>query len=327
MIHLDIINGQSAAKHGKYGTFFVKHLDNRGSCDIDYIRKEHLAKAKAQKLPTTEEREQQLIEDESWTDKESRRVDELKVYAKNLRVTMGKLVLKKQIDTMSEDINKAEKEILELVMKRDELIGMTADKYANKKVNEHYIYRTSFKDKELKTPLFTEEEYDELSDQEIGSLVFAYNEKMDHFCDINLKRIAVSGFFLNVYYLCKDDPFIFYGKPLVELTFHQVDLFSFGRYFKHVMAELKHPPTDEQLDDPDKLIEMFNVSKNAEKVLSEGKATSGKDKVVSTVVGATKEDMERMNVQNESGAVDINKIAEEKGGHLSMEDLIKLHKM
>ena len=154
-----------------------------------------------------------------------------------------------------------------------------------------------------------------------------YNERMHRFAEINLKRVAVSGFYLNNFYLCKDNPFIFYGKPVVALTYPQAELFSFGRYFKNILTELKHPPTEEELDDPDKLIEMFNVSKNAEKVLTEGKATSGKDKVVSTVVGATKEDLERMGAESDPGTKNIHDVAGEKGGHLSMEDLIKLHKM
>ena len=158
-------------------------------------------------------------------------------------------------------------------------------------------------------------------------MVTIYNGRMDRFTEINLKRLAVSGFYLNNFYLCKDNPFIFYGEPVVNLTYPQIELFSFGRYFKNILSELKHPPTEEQLDNPDKLIEMFNISKNAEKVLSEGKATAGKDKVVSTVVGATREDLERMGAQSDPGAVDINQIAAEKGGHLSMEELIKLHKM
>ena len=80
---------------------------------------------------------------------------------------------------------------------------------------------------------------------------------MDRFADINLKRVAVSGFYLNNFYLCKDNPFIFYGKPVVGLTYPQTELFSFGRYFKGILTEIKPPPTEEQLDDPDKLIEML----------------------------------------------------------------------
>ncbi len=95
-----------------------------------------------------------------------------------------------------------------------------------------------------------------------------------------------------------------------------------GRYFKNILSDLKHDPDPEIMDDPDKLIEMFNVSKNSEKIkekMSDSDAT--------TVVGATQEDLERMGITSphEDGAVSLSKAAAEKGGSLEMEDLMKLH--
>ena len=327
MIYTDVVNGFSLADHTKYGKFYIKHMDNGISSDIDYQRKYYLEKAKKEGLPTTKEKEDFLVEEGTWANEEKRKVSELEGYIENLKRTQSKLVLKKQIDSISDDIKKAEEELSELIEKKLSLIGLTAEVYSNKKVNEYYIFQTVFKDPKLENPLFSDEEFDELSEEALGSVVVIYNDRMDRFADVNLKRLAVSGFYLNSFYLCKDNPFIFYGKPVVGLTYTQTELFSFGRYFKSIITELKHPPTEEQLDDPDKLIELFNVSKNAEKVLSEGKATAGKDKVVSTIVGATKEDLDRMGAQSDPGAVDINQVAAEKGGHLSMEELIKLHKM
>ena len=327
LVYTDVVDGYTMADNTSFGVFYIQHMDNRISSDIDYKRKLYFDKAKKEGLPTTEEKEEFLVEEGTWADEEKRKMAELESYIDNLKKTQSKLVLKKQIDSISNDIERAEKEFQELTEKKFSLIGLTAELYSAKKVNEYYIFETIHKDSELKVRLFSDEEFDELSEGDLASIVSSYNERMARLEQKNLKRVAVCGFYLNLFYLCKDNPFIFYGKPLTQLTHPQADLFSFGRYFKNILTELKHPPTEEQLDDPDKLIELFNVSKNAEKVLTEGKATAGKDKVVSTVVGATKEDLERMGAQNDPGAVNINKIAEEKGGHLSMEELIKLHKM
>ena len=327
MIYTDIVDGYTAVENEKFGAFYIRHMNNRVSSDIDYRRKSYFDKAKGEGLPTAEEKEEFLLEEGTWADEEKRKLAELENYVENLTKTREKLVLKKQIDSVTDDLEKARGELGEITDKKFSLIGLTAELYAAKKVNEYYIFETIYKDSELKTRLFTDEEFDELPEEDLASIVGGYNERMVRLEQSNLKRVAVSGFYLNLFYLCKDNPFIFYGKPLTQLTHPQADLFSFGRYFKNILTELKHPPTEEQLDDPDKLIELFNVSKNAEKILTEGKATAGKDNVISTVVGATKEDLERMGAQNDPGAVDINKIAEEKGGHLSMEELIKLHKM
>ena len=76
------------------------------------------------------------------------------------------------------------------------------------------------------------------------------------------------------------------------------------------------------MEDPEKLIELFNVSKNSEKIkqkMSDSDAT--------TIVGATQEDLERMGITSpkQDGAVSLSKAAAEHGGSLNMEQLMKLH--
>ena len=145
-----------------------------------------------------------------------------------------------------------------------------------------------------------------------------------HDPEANIKRIALSGFFLNNFYLCKDNPKIYFGKPVVELTYNQSELFSYGRYFKHILSDMKNKPSPEIMDDPDKLIEMYNIGQNSSKMKQ-----SAEDSDASTVVGATKEDLERMGMSSpsEDKGVSLSKEASKKGGKLSMDDLIKLHGM
>ena len=228
MIYTDIVNGFSVVNHSKYGKFYIRHMDNDISSDIDYQRKFYLEKAKKEGLPTTKEKEDFLVEEGTWANEEKRKVLELEGYIENLKKTQSKLVLKKQIDSISNDIKKAEEELIELTNKKFSLIGLTAELYSNKKVNEYYIFQTVFKETKMETSLFSDEEFDELSEEALGSVVAVYNERMERLTDINLKRLAVSGFYLNSFYLCKDNPFIFYGKPVTALTYPQIELFSFG---------------------------------------------------------------------------------------------------
>ena len=125
------------------------------------------------------------------------------------------------------------------------------------------------------------------------------------------------------YYLCKDNPFIFFGKPIVQLTYHQTDLFAYGRYYKHILQDMKNPPSQEVMQDPDRLLELYEIEKNQEERMGD-KETTG---TASTVVGATAEDLEALGMTKEAdpGAIDLNEEMRKKGGNLSMEDLIKLH--
>ena len=138
-----------------------------------------------------------------------------------------------------------------------------------------------------------------------------------------MKRIALSNFFLNNYHLCKDNPFIFFGKPIVDLTYHQADLFAYGRYYKHILSEMKSPPSAEVMQDPDKLLELYEIEQT-QKDRDGGKEMTG---TASTVVGATKEDLDALGMTKEAdpGAIDLNEEMRKKGGDLSMEELIKLH--
>ena len=257
-----------------------------------------------------------------WSEEKENKIKDDQKLISSLKLTKSKFVLKADIENIQKDIEKTEKELGELLYEKQELVGFTVESYALKKINEFFIYKTSYKDSACKELLFTRDEYEELSGIDIQALVSNYNKVSTMYDESNMKRIALSGFFLNSFYLCKDSTFNFFGKPVIELTFNQKELFSLGRYFKNVLQELKHEPDEETMDDPEKLIELFNVSKNSESIkqkMSDSDAT--------TVVGATQEDLERMGIRSpkEDGAVSLSKAAAEQGGSLDMEQLMKLH--
>ena len=72
----------------------------------------------------------------------------------NLQITKSKTLLKAQIDQVQQQIKDTEKELQALKLEKASLIGYTSDVYASKKINEFYVLTTSYKDKELKEPLF-----------------------------------------------------------------------------------------------------------------------------------------------------------------------------
>ena len=73
--------------------------------------------------------------------------------------------------------------------------------------------------------------------------------------------------------------------------------------------------------DPAKLIE-FGSSSREERDKAKDKLDKGDG---GTIVGAKKEDYERLGVKKPSGSVSLHEEAKKKGGTLNMEDLMKLH--
>ena len=73
--------------------------------------------------------------------------------------------------------------------------------------------------------------------------------------------------------------------------------------------------------DPEALLDYANSSEAREEVKSKMNDSSS----ASTIVGATKEDLKRLGLDNPNETVNLAKKAAEKGGKLNMEDMMKLH--
>jgi hypothetical protein len=116
-----------------------------------------------------------------------------------------------------------------------------------------------------------------------------------------------------------------YGKCIVNLTFYQMEIFGYARYFKNALSQAKHRPPDEYYENPDKLIEWLDSSKNAEEVLSKNEASAKKTEgtIATSIVGANKEDLAK--IGKDENSISLHKEAEKKGGVLTMEDLMKMH--
>ncbi len=320
-IYIEILNGASFIKDPLMGDLYVKHLDSFDTEEIDEKREEYKEKALSKGLPGREKREEEIIKEGDWTEEKNVKMRDLEDYVRGMQRTKEKLILQSEIKRFDTQIKDASDKHGVLSNEKESLMGYTAEEYSNKKVNDFYIFFTLFKDKEFKQRRLTQEELDEVSDDDLWRITRMYGACLKKFNENNLKRIALSPFFLNAYSLCEDNPFTFFGKSIVNLTYHQTDLFSFGRYFKHILSEMKHQPTPEQLDDPDSLMGGHTIAKNSEKAFSkskEGGATS--------IVGATKEDLKALGVSEAKGdVIDLGKEAAKKGGTLSMQDLIKMH--
>jgi hypothetical protein len=322
MIFADILRGYSVCEF-KDGQFYIKHLSHYDATDLDYEKEKQIKKASESGLEAEADKLKELREAELWSAKEESQIEELEAYVASLNTTKSKLFLSEDRERITQQIEGVKKEISDLEIKRKELMGLTQESFADKKINELYIFSSTFSDQETKTPLFKKEEEEEMDLQELYELIRAYNSQLSVFSGINLKRIALSGFFLNLFYLCKDNPFTFYGKPAMDLTFYQAELFTHGRYFKNILQNSKNRPPDDIMSDPDKVIEWYESSTNAQEAMNKvNKDSSGG----SSIVGASRDEMQKLGaVDDTEKGIDLMKEAAKKGGELNMQDLIKLH--
>ena len=70
-------------------------------------------------------------------------------------------------------------------------------------------------------------------------------------------------------------------------------------------------------DNPDELVSLYESRKNSQDILDKSQ-----DQQATSIVGATKEDMERMGISNQTGP-DLGKLAQSKGGRLNMMEIMQ----
>ena len=324
LIYGEIVRGSSYFYSENYGEVIIKHLTQHDTEMLDIKKLRYKRKAEDKGLPTEEQRVEDLIADKVWTDQNERDIKSGREFISKMEDTKKKMALKSERKRVQESIDQEINKLEKLLMEKNDLVGLTSESYSDKKVNDYYIYLSLFKDTKFKEPLFSEEEFDEISEKDLQNIIIHFNKNSLRFEQKTIKRVALSHFFLNNFYLCKDNPFIYYGKPVIDLSYNQADLFSFGRYYKQIMQDMKNPITNEMMDDPDKLTDQFEIEQNKDSVLKEG----GKSGEASTIVGATKEDLDALGVsasQDIGESVDLNDELVKKGGEMSMEDIMKLH--
>jgi hypothetical protein len=324
LLFIDILKGYSLSYY-KSNKLYFKHNTSFDSGEIDHLKQEFIEKAKRNGLPTESQKEEYLILENLWSKENNEKINKLKSDISTLRQTKSKLFKSDDINEFNRQIDQKKLELITLAAERKDLLGFTVEDYANKKINEYYMFNSLFKDKDLKDRYFSEQEFDELENKDISEVLEIYNNINKNFIENNLKKIALSSYYLSLFNLCDENAYNLYGKPIIYLTFYQMEVFGYARYFKNALSEAKHKPSDEYYEDPDKLIEWLESSKNVEEVLSKNENNQKKTEgaIATSIVGAKKEDLAKIG-KDENG-ISLHKEAQKKGGTLSMEDLMKMH--
>jgi len=266
LLFIDILKGYSLSYY-KSNKLYFKHNTSFDSGEIDHLKQEFIEKAKRNGLPTEDQKEEYLISENIWPKENNEKIKKLKSDISVLKQTKSKLFKTNDINELNKQIDEKKLELITLTVERKDLLGFTVEDYANKKVNEYYMFNSLFKDKYLKDRYFSEQEFDELENKDISEILNIYNDINKNFVETNLKKIALSSYYLSLFNLCDENAHNLYGKAIIYLTFYQMEVFGYAKYFKNALSEAKHKPTDEYYEDPDKLIDWLESSKNMEDML------------------------------------------------------------
>jgi len=298
---------------------YVKHLTPHDQVELEEIEERYFNIALRKGVPTEEEMLLFLKEEEQWSEDDDKFIEDKKYFLDTLKTAKSKMVIKRQIDQQEKTI---QEETLLLARKEAEkisLLGNTCEKYAKDRLNDFYMIKSFFKDKNLSEPLFSEDKFDEMENQDIKKVVFRYNELFEGFSEESIQYTILEDFY-NPYLSFAEDSMQFYGKPFCELTYNQIRLIVYTRVFKNIFDTNENIP-DNIRKDPAKLLE-FGSSSKEERDKTKQKLSQGS---AGTLVGAKEEDYEYLGIERPKGGVSLHEEAKKKGGTLNMEDLMKLH--
>jgi hypothetical protein len=156
----------------KSNKLYFKHNTSFDSGEIDYLKQEFIEKAKRNGLPTEDQKEEYLISESIWSKESNEKIKKLKSDISTLRQTKSKLFKSDDINEFNKQINEKKLELITLTVERKDLLGFTVEDYANKKINEYYMFNSLFKDKNLKDRYFSEQEFDELENKDISFKIY-----------------------------------------------------------------------------------------------------------------------------------------------------------
>lgn len=323
LIYSEIIKGYSVFSY-QNNSFFIKHLNHLDSADIDIYKQVCLEKAINNGMVLQRDKLQSIIKEGSWSDAKEMEIKEIQDFIVNLKQTKQKVLLDREKLTIDNEINTYNDRLFNLLKDKHGLIGKTAEDFASKKVNEYYLYNSLYQNNLFDKRSFTWEDFDELDQYELQNILGLYNKKIEPFNDIVLKKVALMPLFMNLFLLCENDIYAFFGKPVITLSFYQIDLFQHAKTFKHILQNSKVSPPPEIMGDPDKLLEWFNNSNKATEIIESANRPPQDDKhdVVggTSIVGAKSKDYKKFGMDDNDNQALMKKLQEK--GELTWQDLI-----
>ena len=317
-IFRDVVRGYSTTTLDE-DFIYIKHLTPHDQVELEEIEESYFNIALRKGVPTEEDMVMYLTSEGQWTDADEKVISDTTMYLESLKKALDKIILKRDMDRQRSIIKKEEQKLQEKQIQKINLIGNTCEKYAKERLNDFYMIKSFYKDKDLLIPLFSQNEFDELEHQDLKRVINIYNDIFLGFNEENIQHTILEDFY-NPYLSFAEDSMQFYGKPFCNLTYNQIRLIVYTRVFKNIFDNNENIP-DNIRKDPAKLLEFGGSSREERDKVSE-KLSNGS---AGTLVGATDEDYENLGIEKPKGGISLHEEAKKKGGTLNMEDLMKLH--
>jgi hypothetical protein len=314
-LYLKICLGYSSFNFEHFGEVFVAHLRHLQSCKIRQSYDEGMDLAKKLGLKPEKDYLEYFIEKKWWSKEKEDEIKGLSNFIESLKKSKERVILPSQKEAFEKEIAETQINLSNIILERKSLIPFTAEEYAEKHYGKVFLLESLFKDSKLLEKAFQNQESLKDIDDEVYEKLWSNTMlSIAEFSVENIKYLSASSFFQNLLYLSGKDHscYNFFGKPVVELTTYQIDVFSNGVYYRSFIENSTEKISSDILSDPKSLIDwiesnssassgakkMLDKSPNSKKKARKGEERSGR---MSSFVGATKSDYEKLGIQGLAG--------------------------
>lgn len=304
--------------NSSFGPIYVRHFGQLELRRTFAKKKEYLEEAQQKGLMLTKDVLKLLNDDEMWSEESEQNLENKANLIENLKKSLTKIKIPSKREQHKNLIKKESELLTKLENERANLIGLTAERYAQKKVNQEFFEYLLFTDIKFKNSVFSELEYSDIEKEaELNKLQEEFFLRMS---DENISKASLCPFFSPYLSYCENVNDM-YGKPIKDLSAFELKLLTYARTFLNIFKNSQKEIPSHVARDPEALMDFYDMQKeNANK--ERGKASQGEGGT--TYFGANKQDISQMKGDDED-AVDLAKEIKKKGGTMNMKEFMDLH--
>lgn len=296
----------------------IKHLSEKELCETNEVYLNSYNSAKKSGLLTEKDKIKIFCDDKVWSEEKENELKSLNSDLSLKKTTLSKLFIQSQIKSLKSEIKVIEDKLKQITEEREDLLELTVENFAFKKSNQYVIYLSLYKENESR--MFNSvEEFEDLDESKLIGFIYIYKDFIQMFNLENIKKLTVSPFFMNTFFLCEDNIFSYYGQPIVNLSKNKIDLFSIAKNYKHYLIKSEGNPPD-NYESLEELVAWYENRPSLNSLKDKNK-----DKLGQSYIGATKEELMNIASNSKEEVLDLSEEAKKAGGDLSFEEILKIH--
>lgn len=294
---------------------FLRHINIHDQRMLNSCFERQKKRAIEAEVPTEKEKLEELKQTGEWLEKDELEIESKKSYIDNMLQTKKQLELKSQRKSLQDTIDAETAELNKLLLRRNQLVGKTAEDFANARANEEFIRNIVYSDRELKQLAFSEDDFNLFEQEDLNCLVSQYSQVSQRINDESIQEAVLSDHF--TLYLGRIENHNFFSRPIVSLSINQLKVLAYGKMFLNIFQNVENIPESVKKSPKDLLDFVETQRKRQEKEQKRGKSHQ-----MTGMVGASREDLDAYDPTAKK--LDLAAELKKKGGKLNTEDFVKL---